>query len=94
MCAYTFLMMSSGDVCDTWRNLYANYMYMKKLTVLDWIAFVLLIIGGVNWGLVGALDIDLVSSIFGAMSVLSRAVYILVGLSALYSIYALTSRTQ
>lgn len=67
---------------------------MKNLNVLDWIAFVLLIIGGVNWGLVGALDIDLVSSIFGAMSVLSRTVYVLVGLSALYSIYVLTSRTQ
>ena len=67
---------------------------MKNLNAFDWVAFILLIIGGVNWGLVGALNVDLVSSIFGAMSVLSRTVYVIVGLSALYSIYILTARTQ
>ena len=42
----------------------------------------LTIIGGLNWGLVGLLNFDLVSFIFGNMSVLSRIIYILVGLSA------------
>ncbi len=60
------------------------------LTVLDWIALVILIIGGLNWGLVGLFSFDLVAAIFGTMSVLSRIVYILVGLSALYAIYLLT----
>ncbi len=58
---------------------------MKKLDVL---AAVLLVIGGLNWGLVGAARFDLVATIFGMhfgeTSVLSSVVYLLVGLSALY----------
>jgi uncharacterized membrane protein YuzA (DUF378 family) len=57
---------------------------------LDWLALVLLIIGGLNWGLVGAFDFDLVANLFGSHSMLSRIVYILVGLSALYGIYMAT----
>ncbi len=57
---------------------------MRSLNVLDWIALVLLIVGGINWGLVGFFQYDLVASIFGALTVLSRVVYGLVGLSALY----------
>lgn len=57
---------------------------MKKFNTLDWIAIILLVIGGINWGLVGLLDIDVVAVIFGAMSVVSRIIYILVGLSAIY----------
>ena len=54
---------------------------MKKLDV---VAAVLLVVGGVNWGLVGAAQFDLVAALFGAMSPLSRTVYLLVGTSALY----------
>ncbi len=57
---------------------------MKKLNVLDWIALILVIIGGLNWGLVGIFNFDLVATIFGAMSIIARIVYILVALSALY----------
>ncbi|HEX9664501.1 MAG TPA: DUF378 domain-containing protein [Patescibacteria group bacterium] len=57
---------------------------MKKLSTLDWVAVVLLVIGGLNWGLVGLFSFDLVAAIFGDMSVLSRIIYVLVGLSALY----------
>ncbi|MFH1161970.1 MAG: DUF378 domain-containing protein [Candidatus Jorgensenbacteria bacterium] len=57
---------------------------MNKLTTIDWVALVLVIIGGVNWGLVGALDFDLVAAIFGVMSAVSRLVYVLVGISAIY----------
>jgi hypothetical protein len=46
----------------------------------------LIIIGGLNWGLVGLLNFNLVDRIFGEMSVLSRIVYSLVGLSALYQV--------
>lgn len=58
-----------------------------RLNALDWIAMVLLIVGGLNWGLVGLFDIDVVARILGLMSTASRSVYILVGLAALYSIY-------
>jgi len=60
---------------------------MKKMNVLDWIAIILVIIGGLNWGLVGILKFDLVAAIFGDMSAISRVVYSLVGLAALYMIY-------
>lgn len=58
-----------------------------KLNTIDWIAYVLTIVGGLNWGLVGAFNFDLVAAIFGEMSALSRIVYVLVGISALYLIY-------
>ena len=54
---------------------------------VDLIALILVIIGGLNWGLVGLLDFNLVDAIFGAGSPLSRIIYILVGLAALYMIY-------
>jgi uncharacterized membrane protein YuzA (DUF378 family) len=57
---------------------------MNKLSVLDWLALVLVIVGGLNWGLVGAMNFDLVATLFGDMSGLSRIVYVLVGLSAVY----------
>ena len=62
---------------------------MAKLKPLDWIAFVLTIIGGLNWGLVGLFDLDLVNTIFGSISWLATIVYVLVGLAALYLIYYL-----
>lgn len=54
---------------------------MKKIDV---VAAVLLVVGGLNWGLVGAARFDLVAALFGDMSLLSRVVYLLVGLAALY----------
>jgi len=67
---------------------------MKKLSVLDLIALVLVIIGGLNWGLIGFFDFDLVAAIFGDMSLLSRIVYSLVGLSAVYTAFISTSLTK
>ncbi|MDD5721096.1 MAG: DUF378 domain-containing protein [Candidatus Pacebacteria bacterium] len=60
---------------------------MNKLNVLDWLALVLVIVGGLNWGLVGAMNFDLVATIFGDMSVLSRIIYVLVGISAVYLVF-------
>ncbi len=51
-------------------------------------SFVLTIIGALNWGLVGFFDFNLVAFLFGSMSILSRAVYILVGIASLVVIYA------
>ena len=55
-----------------------------KLSTLDVVAIVLVVIGGLNWGLVGLVNLDVVAAIFGAASVLSRIVYVLVGLAAIY----------
>ena len=57
---------------------------MNKLNAVDWIALVLVIVGGLNWALVGILNFDLVAAILGDMSMLSRIVYSLVGVSAVY----------
>jgi uncharacterized membrane protein YuzA (DUF378 family) len=54
------------------------------MRTLNTIALVLTIIGGLNWGLVGLADLDLVAAIFGAGSTLARLVYIAVGISAAY----------
>ena len=54
---------------------------------LDWIAMVLLIVGGLNWGLVGLFSVDLVASFLGEGTMATRVVYMLVGLAALYGIY-------
>jgi uncharacterized membrane protein YuzA (DUF378 family) len=59
------------------------------MRALNTLTLLLLIIGGLNWGLVGLFGFDLVATIFGEMSVLSRIVYVLVGLSALYQIVPL-----
>jgi uncharacterized membrane protein YuzA (DUF378 family) len=59
------------------------------MRAINTITLLLLIIGGLNWGLVGLFGFDLVATIFGEMSVLSRIVYVLVGLSALYQIVPL-----
>ena len=54
---------------------------------IDWIAMILMIIGGINWGLVGISNFDLVAALFGSHSGLTRLIYSLVGLAALYGIY-------
>ena len=54
---------------------------------VDLIALILVIVGGLNWGLVGLFDFNLVDAIFGVGSTLSRIIYILVGLAALYMVY-------
>lgn len=60
---------------------------MKSLNILT---LVLVIIGGIDWGLVGLLQFDLVAAIFGGQdAVLSRLVYTLVGLSAVWQIMPL-----
>lgn len=60
------------------------------MRAINLITLTLLIVGGLNWGLVGLLEFDLVAALFGEMSALSRIVYVLVGLSALWQIVPLT----
>lgn len=57
-----------------------------KMNTIDIIALILVIVGGLNWGLVGLLDFNLVAAIFGHMSAIARIVYVLVGISAVYAI--------
>jgi uncharacterized membrane protein YuzA (DUF378 family) len=60
---------------------------MKNLLrSFDIVTFALLIVGGLNWGLMGLFGFDLVATIFGEMSIMSRMVYSLVGIAALYEV--------
>jgi len=58
----------------------------KEMKTLDYIALILVVIGAVNWGLIGFFSFDLVRVIFGDMTLISRIVYALVGISGLYSL--------
>jgi len=59
---------------------------MKPLTLIP---LILLIVGGLNWGLVGLFNWDLVAALFGAGSTLARIVYVLVGVSAIWQMVSL-----
>lgn len=59
----------------------------KKMTAAEWVPMLLLAIGGLNWGLIGLFDFNLVSFLFGEMSPISRIIYIVVGVCAVYSLY-------
>jgi len=58
-----------------------------KMSAMDWIAYVLVVIGGLNWGLVGFFNYNLVDSITGgAGSMIGRVIYGIVGLATIYMI--------
>jgi len=61
---------------------------MKAINI---ITLVLLIVGGLNWGVVGLADFDLVASLFGDGSLLARLIYVVVGLSAVWQLWPLSS---
>lgn len=56
------------------------------MKVIDTIALVLVIIGAINWGLIGFFNFNLVDTLFGSMTAISRIVYGLVGIAGLWSI--------
>ncbi|MET3244350.1 uncharacterized membrane protein YuzA (DUF378 family) [Burkholderia sp. OAS925] len=53
-------------------------------TPVDWIAGALVIIGALNWGLIGLVQLDVVAAIFGSGTVPARIIYVLVGISGIY----------
>jgi uncharacterized membrane protein YuzA (DUF378 family) len=61
----------------------------RSLNAVDWIAMVLLIVGGINWGLIGLFGFNLVAALFGENQV-AGLVYVLVGLASLWAIYTCT----
>ncbi|HHV13832.1 MAG TPA: DUF378 domain-containing protein [Clostridiales bacterium] len=56
------------------------------MKTLDYIALILVVIGAVNWGLIGFFDFDLVRAIFGNMTLVSRIIYSVVGIAGLYAL--------
>lgn len=62
-----------------------------KYNILDWIVAVLVIVGAINWGLVGFFDWNLVAKIFGDGTA-TKVIYDLVGLAGLYMIYTVSKK--
>lgn len=56
------------------------------MKIIDRIALVLVIIGAINWGLIGLFNFNLVDTLFGTMTAFSRIIYSLVGISGLWTI--------
>lgn len=61
---------------------------MKNLNIVDGVSLLLLIVGGANWGSIALFQVDLVSSLFGVMSVTTKIVYGLVAVAAVYMTYS------
>jgi uncharacterized membrane protein YuzA (DUF378 family) len=64
----------------------SNVPRSSSFNALDWIAWVLVVVGAINWGLVGAFNFNLVAALLGDMTTAARIVYGLVGLAGLYFI--------
>ncbi|TAK73820.1 MAG: DUF378 domain-containing protein [Gammaproteobacteria bacterium] len=60
---------------------------MKDLNLYGWIALIIVIIGGINWGLLGLFNVNIISAILGIM--LGRLIFIIVGVAAGYLCYLL-----
>ena len=59
------------------------------MNILKYTAYILVLIGALNWGLIGLFGFDLVSSIFGDMSLVTRIIYTLVGISAIVTAFTM-----
>ncbi len=60
-----------------------------RLNALDWVSQILILIGGLNWGLVGLFQYDLIAALFGPMSAAGRVIYIIVGIAAIVEVVSL-----
>ncbi len=68
---------------------------MNFMNIFKWITYSVVIIGALNWGLIGAFDFDLIGFLFGEMSAISRAIYTIVGLCAVgYLIFSIRDEMQ
>lgn len=69
------------------RRVSARAHQRSAMSALDYLAMALLIIGGLNWAMIGLFDVNVVATLFGAETAVTRIIYVVVGLAALYSIY-------
>ena len=65
------------------------------MNILKWISYTLVLIGALNWGLIGAFNFDLVAFLFGEMTLITRMIYALVGASAIiYFVLSVRDNTE
>ena len=58
-------------------------------SIVNWVATILVIIGGLNWGLVGAFNFNFIGNVFGVMSIVPKVVYIVIAVAALWMVVEL-----
>jgi uncharacterized protein len=58
-----------------------------RVNLLDWLAILLVVIGAISWGLVGLLDLNVVTALFANNPMVVKAIYCVVGLAGIYMIY-------
>lgn len=67
---------------------------MKKISVVEWITLVLIVIGAINWGLIGLFNYNIVETIFQTGSLITRTIYLLIGLAGVYELIILVFPPQ
>jgi uncharacterized protein len=65
-----------------------------RISPLEWVSMILVVVGALNWGLVGLFEFDLVAAIFGRLSVISRIVYVLVAVAGVYLLVTVSTRAS
>jgi uncharacterized membrane protein YuzA (DUF378 family) len=81
--------MISQDVAQT-----SGIPSAPALTTADWTAFSLAVMGGLNWGLIGAFSFDPVATLLGDHSMSARIAYLVFGLASLHALYTATKLAQ
>ena len=81
--------MISQDVAQT-----SDVSSTPTFTTADWLAFSLAVVGGLNWGLIGAFSFDPVATLLGDRSMFARVAYLLFGLASIYAMYTATKLAQ
>ena len=76
------------------RRVNGSALAANALSVIDWIAMILMIVGGLVWGMVGIFEVNPVNIALGEQAPLARLVYALVGLASLYGIYLVAKLAQ
>ncbi len=66
----------------------------KHMNVMDVVALSLVIVGALNWGLVGLFNYNLVAALFGAFPVIERTIYVLVGIAGVYTVWTAVKASQ
>ena len=98
--AAIFLEAPAGGPSGHLLYLYYDIIYLREGVIdmqkgtIYWIALILLIIGGLSWGLIGIFQWDIITAIFGDMTTIGRIIYTLVGVSAIYILIAAFSSKE
>lgn len=65
---------------------------MNIQMILKWLVLTLVIVGALNWGLVGAFHFNLVTTLFGDLTMITRTIYVLIGLAGIYKLFLLLNK--